>query len=115
MQEETLKKHIEDMVQIRENLSFKASKIAEFKTKLDVKLDGDSINGSYSIKVSHHPRPLNTIEQAVVDKLVRDYELNIDNEVCIINKTIDLLETIGTKRSYCEVDLFNMEKPPVEC
>ena len=115
MREETLKKHISDLKTLKNNLIFKAGKISEFKGKLDVKLDGDAIKASYTLKISNHPKPVNNIEKAIVDKVVDDYQLNIDSEVCLITSTIELLESIGGK-DYCEVDiLFDLNKPPIEC
>lgn len=114
--QETLDRVLQEVDTLRAQLVEKEYKLESLVDKMKVDFDGDPLKGSYSVSLSHVPRPCNSIQTSIIKALAEEYGLDLQKERKQLNTISDLILAMEKKEDYCEVDiLFNKDSKPVEC
>lgn len=112
---ETSQKMTEDLSELLGLITEKEHKMEQLISKLCVEFEGDSLQGSYKLRFSHFPSEQNDIQRSIIKSVIEMYGLELQKEREKIQDFISFVDAISSKEDYCEVDLFNKEKKPVQC
>lgn len=102
---------------IYDMLSKATDKIDNLRSLFGVRKEGDGLECSYKIMFNQEKEETDDLGAQYLNKFLDDYSLNIRNIERELRMLKNLIEakTLRGKPNYCEVDLFNKEKEPVEC